>query len=460
MKGSNHKQKDVKTTTKTPAKRPAPAKARSARSAGPKRVGGRTSRSLHKKLLLHPFTVMVLLCAGVLIGGTTWRAIAAQNLDVTATVPAALPTAPASIGNPIAQQRFTSRNITVTGSCESQTYVKLSRNGVFAGVGQCASNEFQIQASLLRGANQLDAQVYNRTDQAGPTGTPVTVHFDETDEPVPAAPRTVPTTLWVENVEAGGYKQGTVQQTSQNPTVSGWAPPLSMMTITFHSDPETCLTQANEIGWWSCTLGAQLPPGVHRVDIKALTPAGEVLTMPTFQIQVRTALPNLLKPVPPGDPLIIRTDYTYLVRPGRQQTDLQVGVTGGTLPYSVTADWGDGGTTTLTRGDNAPFTLSHTYPTPSGGNRDYKVLVRATDAHGQAALMQLSVVVKGGGGFLLAANNTSMTAFLNGVQHWLWLIWPAYVVVVLMAIGYYLGEREEYQHLMAKRRSRAAKGAK
>jgi hypothetical protein len=228
------------------------------------------------------------------------------------------------------------------------------------------------------------------------------------------------------------------------------------MTVTFHSDPQTCLTQASASGYWTCTLDYMLPAGDHHVDVLAVTTGGDRLVFPTFQITVDPDLPSLLAPNPPGDPLLLRTDYHYEVHLARQAVDLVLGVTGGSAPYNVSTDWGDGTTTKLTRTDTSPFTVSHTYPTLASANKNYAVLVRATDARGTVSLVQLSVVVKGDGITLLASNAT-IGGFLDGLHHWLWLILPSYVVVVLMAIGYYLGEREEYRVLLAKKQTHAGK---
>jgi hypothetical protein len=410
----------------------------------------RAARPWHKRVLLHPFVVMVLLCAGVLIIGTTWRG-AAASYTITATVPAQLPPIAATITSPGSQQRFSTAQATVAGSCPAQSYVKLFRNTAFSGAAQCTGNTYQIQTNLVTGGNELNAQVYNLTDQAGPAGAPVTVYYDQTTETPPAAPTNVPTTMWVANVDSNGYKQGAATRASDNPTVSGWAPPWSMLTVTFHSDPQMCVTQANGIGWWSCTLGRTLPSGVHRVDVSAVTTGGQTLTFPAFQITVLSSLATILAPASGTAPLAIHADYQYQLRLGRQAADFAVSLSGGTAPYTVSADWGDGTTTTQTRNDAAPFTVSHAYATPSGPNKSYTVLIRAVDARGGAAVMQLSAVVKGDG-ILLVSSSTPVGGFLDGLHHWLWLVWPAYVVVVLMAVGYYLGEREEYRHLMTKPR--------
>lgn len=428
------------------AKRPAKLGAKQAKQ------NVRASRPFRKRVLLHPFTAMLLLCAGVLIVGTTLRSFAA-SYSLTATVPAQIPGAPATIISPDSQQHFSAPLARITGNCPAQTYVKLFRNTTFSGVAQCVANTYQVQTSLVAGTNQLNAQVYNLTDQPGPPSAPITVYYDQTTETPPAPPAHVPTTMWVTNVDNKGYKQGSVLRASDNPTVAGWAPPQSQLTVTFHSSPETCLTQADSIGWWTCTLGHPLPAGLHHIDVSAVTPGGQTLTFPTFQITVSQALPNLLAPPPAAEPLLIHTDYHYQVRLGRRANDFDISLAGGTAPYTVTADWGDGTTTTLARSNTSLVTISHVYPTPAGPNKNYTVLVKATDVKGAMALTQLSVVVQGAG-IVLLANTTTFSTLLAGLHHWLWLIWPTYTIVVLMAIGYYLGEREEYHRLVAKKHTR------
>lgn len=395
---------------------------------------------------------MVLLCTGVLIVGATIRIFAA-SYTITATVPAQVPTQPAVITQPVAQQHFASAQAMISGSCPPHTYVKLFRDTVFSGVSQCPSGSFQIQTMLSPGANQLSAQVYNTTDQAGPTGGSITVYYDQTTGAPLVAPSDVPTTMWVAGLDSKSYAGGTIQRMSENPTIAGWAPPWSIVTITFHSNPLTCLTQANGTGRWSCTLSQALPPGLHHVDVLAISPSGQHLTFPGFEINVQASLPNLLLPAV-SSPLIVRAEYHYQVRLSTQPSELGVTLTGGASPFIVHTNWGDGTTTIDKRIDGAPFTISHTYSIPTGANKDFVVLVHATDSQGQTALMQLSVVVKGTG-LALVANDTTLNQLLNDVRHWMWVIWPAYMIVVLMAIGYYLGEREEYRHLIAKKQARA-----
>jgi hypothetical protein len=447
--------KQTKISIGTRVKRPLPARAKTKA-----RAQVRARRALHKRLLVHPFTAKVLLCAGVLIIGTAVRSFAA-SYNVTATVPAPLPTQAATISSPNASQHFVTNTAVVKGGCPAQSYVKLLRNGVSSGVAACSGNSYQIQTSLASGVNRLDAQVYSLTDSPGPTGIPLDVYYDDTTQTSPAAPAAVPTTLTVTNLDSNSYKQGITLHASDNPTVSGFAPPLSLMTVTFHSDPQTCITRANAVGWWTCTLDHTLSAGVHHVDVTALTTDGQTLVFPTFQIMVAAGLPSLLKPAPaPGSPqaaaLALLADYHYAVHLGGQDVDLELGLSGGAQPYTVLTDWGDGTTTRLVRSDTSPFSVSHSYTASSGASRSYAVITRATDAQNHSALLQLAVTVKGDGA-LLTANTAGYSNVYGVVHHWFWLILPAYTIVVLMAIGYYLGEREEYRLLMARKKAKAAK---
>ena len=104
--------------------------------------------------------------------------VKADDIQVTATVPAPLPSGPALITYPHDQNRFTSSAITVLGTCPNDTYVDLFRNDIFAGVAWCTSGTFTIPITLLPGANKLQARVFNITNNEGPASVPITVFYD------------------------------------------------------------------------------------------------------------------------------------------------------------------------------------------------------------------------------------------------------------------------------------------
>src|SRR5688572_10659070 len=142
-------------------------------------------RPFHKRVALHPVNILLFLCVGVVLTISTLQANA-ETIEVTATVPAPLPTAPAIITSPKDQDRLTTSSIQVLGTCPADSaYVTLHRNGVFSGVGQCESGGFQIQTTLTIGANELWARVYNFTNNEGPVSAPITVYYDP---PTPTPP--------------------------------------------------------------------------------------------------------------------------------------------------------------------------------------------------------------------------------------------------------------------------------
>lgn len=87
------------------------------------------------------------------------------------------PTTPATISFPRDGAVITDLPVTVTGICPNGLLVKLFKNNVFAGAGQCNNGSFSIQIDLFSGRNELVARVYDDLDQAGPDSNIVTVTF-------------------------------------------------------------------------------------------------------------------------------------------------------------------------------------------------------------------------------------------------------------------------------------------
>jgi hypothetical protein len=286
----------------------------------------RNKRPAHKKVLLNPATVFVLLCVGVLLIMWTWKT-QADSYSVQAVVPAVLLTEPAVITSPSDGTKFTKKPITVNGSCPDNSYVKLYRNNVFSGVAFCSSKKFSIQTDLSVGSNKLLARVFNTTDKEGPTGNAVTVFYN---------------------------------------------PPAA-------------------------STGNQ--------------------------------------------PLVINSEYLHRGYAPNQDIDWQLSLSGGSQPYAVHIDWGDKNADTLPVKDAGPFSIAHSYH--RAGN--YVIEVEVTDTSGSKAYLQLTAVVKEQlHQDLVGAGIVSGNSPLRGLRDWLWLIWPSYLVLVLMVVSFWLGEREEY----------------
>lgn len=380
----------------------------------------------------------MLLCVGVLVAGSTFRG-QAVSYDVTATVPAPAVTEAAVIAEPSNGQHLADQEVTVKGGCPPQSYVKLYRDGLFAGTAVCSGSSFAILATLTAGANKLQARVFNLTDNEGPTSAIITVYYDL---PVAISPLpSLPTSLRVATVDEGGYQQGTVEEVTDNPTISGYAPPFSEITVTFYSEPSVCKTTASAKGLWSCTLGRSLPPGLHHVVVTALTKSGKTLTFPTFQIAV----------VKYSEPFVISSEYKYQARLRGQAAAWTMAVKGGTPPFEIVADWGDGSTSKMMQPDWGEFEVSHVYDAQVLSDTDYNVVLTATDARGATTVLQVTTTIKGIA-VPAVVTRSGFSALSDTIRQWLWVVWPVYIAVVLMAVSFWIGEREAYQRFIARRR--------
>jgi hypothetical protein len=136
----------------------------------------RQSRPVHKKVLLHPVAIMVLLCTVVLVANWTYTALADTTISSQIFAPAI--TRSAVIRSPSNNTTLTTQNpVVVSGTCPDQSYVALNVNDTFTGVDLCNSGNFSVQTSLFSGSNTLSVQAYNVSDQAGPMSSTVMVNL-------------------------------------------------------------------------------------------------------------------------------------------------------------------------------------------------------------------------------------------------------------------------------------------
>lgn len=217
-------------------------------------------------------------------------------------------------------------SITVTGTCQDGLLVKLFKNNVFAGAGQCVNGSFSIKIDLFSGLNELVARVYDDLDQAGPDSNKVNVTF-------PTA----------------GFNTGSRVSLTSNFAKRGANP-------------------------------------------------GEKLTWP-------------------------------------------IAISGGTGPYAISVDWGDGKPADIISQPFAgQFNIEHVYDQPG----IYNVVVRATDKDGNIAFLQLVAVANG------PLSQTSAEGQGNGgdaagqAQQTTKILWqPAAVSLPLILATFFLGRRYE-----------------
>lgn len=134
--------------------------------------------------------------------------------------------------------------------------------------------------------------------------------------------------------------------------------------------------------------------------------------------------------------------------PGQELT-WPIVVSGGKIPYAVSVDWGDGKPAELlSLNALGEFEIHHTYNTAG----TYPVLIKATDANGTGAFLQLVGVANGQvTGSSLASKNQP-----NIIEKTTVLWWPLIVMLILMIIAFFLGRKQmlaSIRHNLEKSRS-------
>lgn len=115
-------------------------------------------------------------------------------------------------------------------------------------------------------------------------------------------------------------------------------------------------------------------------------------------------------------------------------------LSGGSGPYAVSVDWGDSSATDL---KSVPFAgelnITHVYKAAGV----YQVVVKATDANGAAAFLQL---VGQGNGKVTQANGTTPGGSNTIIKREL-LIWPFALLLPFIAVAFWFGKRYELQSI-------------
>jgi hypothetical protein len=134
--------------------------------------------------------------------------------------------------------------------------------------------------------------------------------------------------------------------------------------------------------------------------------------------------------------LLQSVNYYRGVQPGQSVT-WPITIVGGLAPYAVNIDWGDGTSELLTRLAPGPFTVTHTYKTAGTGYLGtFPLIIRAADSVGHSAYLQLTTIVNPATG---ATSANKVTPSVNELI----IIWPIWIVLLLMIISFWLGEKRE-----------------
>jgi len=110
-------------------------------------------------------------------------------------------------------------------------------------------------------------------------------------------------------------------------------------------------------------------------------------------------------------------------------------LSGGTGPYAVSIDWGDGKTDLMSRTQPGTFDITHIYL--SAGV--YNTLIKITDSTGASAFLQVVSVANG----LIAQSADDKTSTTRTVIIW----WPMVIAAVAVCISFWLGRKDQLHKL-------------
>jgi hypothetical protein len=323
----------------------------------------KTGKKLPHAYTSYPLLVMLLLVVGVFIGGMTLK-VKADDYSVNAAILAPLPTVPAVIVSPVANTHFSTKPITVNGSCQAGQIVKLYRNNIFSGTVFCQSDStFQIQTDLFDGTNDLEAKIFNITNGQGPTSTPVRVYYDP-----PVTP----------SANTGDSGKAVVPVTQNAPSAA-------------------------------VDAGSKNKPLVEE-------PAGT----PPFVL----SSDGMLKGYFTGDTV-----------------ELEIDAEGGTPPYAISVNWGDGKSSIISRKDFGKFNIKHVYSKAGRGYKDsYDIKMIASDGVNNKTFMQLTIIVHDKNNIPYGTPGIASTTQLPPMQisAQLKIMLPVYGATTLVATSFWL----------------------
>lgn len=99
--------------------------------------------------------------------------------QVYAVVPGEAPVRAATITSLAPGAVFTTNDpVTIAGTCQNDTLLKVYKNDVFAGATFCQNGRFSVQIDLFIGLNTIIVRTFNANNVQGPDSEPIVVRHD------------------------------------------------------------------------------------------------------------------------------------------------------------------------------------------------------------------------------------------------------------------------------------------
>lgn len=138
-----------------------------------------------------------------------------------------------------------------------------------------------------------------------------------------------------------------------------------------------------------------------------------------------------------GSSVNLSSDFARKGADPGQVLEWPIILTGGSGPYAISVDWGDGSPPDLiTQTFAGTFKIKHTYKAAGV----YKIIIKATDSNGSTAFLQLVGVANGkvnnSGASSGSGSNTSTTRIKI-----IW--WPMLLLLPLIPLAFWAGQKNE-----------------
>jgi PKD domain-containing protein/glucodextranase-like protein len=144
-----------------------------------------------------------------------------------------------------------------------------------------------------------------------------------------------------------------------------------------------------------------------------------------------------------GRQLFLESDATVVAGDPGTNISRTISIVGGTAPYAVSWDFGDGTTSLMTVTTEGPLSINHTYTSPG----TYRVIARVSDAGNNAAYIQLITVVNGPVAAVTGASSKS-----GELPGELLAAWPLLIFAMMLVIAFWLGGRWSTRRLALRSR--------
>lgn len=149
----------------------------------------------------------------------------------------------------------------------------------------------------------------------------------------------------------------------------------------------------------------------------------------------------------PASQFVLSPDHFFKAVMAGNQIEFRITFVGGTGPYNLNVNWGDGQSTRLEAIATKSVVVSHLYQVALSERRQFPVVLEGTDSKGGSAYLQVFSIVNDPA--ITAAIVTPSSGFSAGLYQNQYLsiiryIWPAYLLAVLMYVCFWLGERRAF----------------